>query len=187
MKISVAVATALTTSLLLLTGCTSEQVAEQPRENSAAQFENRDAREVIEELDTTPVAERRSDIMASIRPDSLIIADAAGQETSLPLPADEFYVSIAPYATQTHDCFYHSLTTCLGELGNEPLQVKVVAEDGTTLVDDQLQTFDNGFLGLWLPRDITATISIAHEGRTATQEITTDAEAATCLTTLQLV
>ncbi|MGP6175039.1 CueP family metal-binding protein [Corynebacterium sp. A21] len=187
MKIRVAAAAALTTSLLILTGCAAGQLPEQPLENSAAEFENRDAREVIAELDTTPVAERRSDIMASIHPDALIITDAAGQETSLPMPADEFYVSVAPYATQTHDCFYHSLTTCLGELGNQPIQVKVVAEDGTTLIDEQMQTFDNGFLGLWLPRDIAATLTIEHEGRTAIREITTDAEAATCLTTLQLV
>lgn len=29
---------------------------------------------------------------------------------------DEFYVSVTPYLEQTHDCFFHSRTTCLGEL-----------------------------------------------------------------------
>ncbi|QGU06791.1 hypothetical protein COCCU_04215 [Corynebacterium occultum] len=173
-------------ALLALSGCAAADTNPEATHSALADFEGQDARTLIEELDATPVAERRSDIMASIRADELLISDASGAEMALPLPADEFYVSVAPYATQTHDCFYHSLTTCLGELDNQAVQVKVVAADGGILVDQEMSTFDNGFLGLWLPRDINATLSIEHERKSSTQEISTGAEAATCLTTLQL-
>ncbi|MFS4491238.1 CueP family metal-binding protein, partial [Dietzia kunjamensis] len=47
-------------------------------------------------------------------------------------------------------------------------------------------TYDNGFLGLWLPRGITATLTIDHDGRTATAPISTGDDDLTCLTTMQL-
>lgn len=83
---------------------------------------------------------------------------------------DEFYVSIAPYVGQTHECFFHSLTTCLGELRNEEVHVTVTtADDGAAIVDETVRTHDNGFAGLWLPRGIDATLTaeLEREGRTA--------------------
>lgn len=146
-----------------------------------------DARSVIERLDATPVADRSTELMASIRPDSLIVSDASGTETSLAMPAEEFYVSVAPYVDQTHECFFHSLTTCRGELANEHIDVHVVDDAGTVLVDETMTTFDNGFVGLWLPRDITGTITLELDGRTVTGTISTGSDDPTCVTTLQLV
>ncbi|OCA88202.1 hypothetical protein A8F94_10380 [Bacillus sp. FJAT-27225] len=40
---------------------------------------------------------------ASITSDELIIRKAGGSEVVENLPADEFFVSIAPYITQTHE------------------------------------------------------------------------------------
>lgn len=47
------------------------------------------------------------------------------QEVTIDLPGEKPYVSIAPYVDTTHDCFYHSLTSCRGELGNEEVDVKI--------------------------------------------------------------
>lgn len=147
-----------------------------------------DARQIIERLDATPVAERRTDLIASIRPDQLLISDDQGREAALPMPEDAFYLSLAPYLNQTHDCHFHSLTTCLGELQNADVQLTVTDRaTGETVLADQLRTYDNGFVGIWLPRGIEADLTVEHEGRTATTAISTrDAEDATCLTTLQL-
>ncbi|MDP9822944.1 hypothetical protein J2S59_002753 [Nocardioides massiliensis] len=71
------------------------------------------------------------------------------------MPEDRFYLAVAPYVDQTHECFYHSLTTCLGELDSADVRVKIVDEaNDEVLVDEVRTTFDNGFLGFWLPRDI---------------------------------
>ena len=103
----------------------------------------------------------------------------------MPLTGDEFYVSFAPYVNQTHDCYYHSLTTCTGELGNADIHVTVTSDAGEVLVDEDMTTFDNGFVGLWLPRDIEATLEVTYGDLSLTQDIATGEEDPTCLTTTQ--
>ncbi|QDO87584.1 hypothetical protein FNH13_03905 [Ornithinimicrobium ciconiae] len=191
------VATGLTAALLL-TGCSDEpESATSPAEAtttaradtllSAHGLEGKDARTLIDELDATPVAERSSEFMAAIQVDRLVISDGSGATTSLALPTEEFYVSIAPFVDQTHECFFHSLTTCRGELANQAIDVEVIDDSGTVLVDETMTTFDNGFLGLWLPRDISATVTLEANGRTVTDTLSTGADDPTCVTTLQLV
>ncbi|MGC3955374.1 MAG: CueP family metal-binding protein [Propionicimonas sp.] len=146
-----------------------------------------DARQIIDKLDATPLADRPTDLMASVRPAELILSDDQQREATLPIPDGQFYLSFAPYLSQTHDCHFHSLTTCVGELQNTDVQVKVTDAAGDVLVDEGLRTFDNGFLGVWLPRGVDATLTVTHDGHTASTPITTKGDqAATCLTTLQL-
>jgi hypothetical protein len=183
----------LIAGLLALTGCVavpgdSAPTAPADSANLLAEhsLDGLDARQIIDRLDVLPIAERPAELFASIRPDSLIVSDGAGREVSLPMPDAEFYVSVAPYATQTHDCYFHSLTTCLGELQNQDVHVTIADADGSVLVDDIYRTFSNGFLGFWLPRDITATITLEYNGLTVTAPISTSGEDPTCVTTLQL-
>ena len=147
-----------------------------------------DARQIIDRLDATPLAERPTDLIASVRPDELLLKGADGAEFTLPMPADETYVSFAPYREQTHDCYFHSLTTCTGELRNAEVGVTVTDNaTGEVVHEAEATTFDNGFLGLWLPRGLDGTLTVTADGLTATAPIaTTGAEDATCLTTLQL-
>ncbi|EEW50875.1 hypothetical protein HMPREF0290_0527 [Corynebacterium efficiens YS-314] len=145
-----------------------------------------DASQIIDHLDALPVAERPTDLIASVRTDELVLSDD-NQELVLDLPENQTYVSIAPYLTQTHDCFYHSLTTCLGELGNEPVHVTITDEaSGEVLVDEQATTFDNGFVGFWLPSETTGTIEITHQDRTGTTAFSTSDDGATCVTDLRM-
>lgn len=151
-------------------------------------FEGRSAKDIITELDALPVAERPTRLMASIRPNELVLADAAKREAAVPMPADEFYVSVAPYVGQTHECHFHSLTTCLGELQNQDVDVTVTNDKtGEVLIQDRARTYDNGFLGLWLPRGIDATLALSHDGMSATQALSTKSnDDATCVTTARL-
>ena len=143
-------------------------------------------REIIDYLDQLPVAERPGDLIASVQPTELVLSDQ-DEEMALDLPAELTYVSVAPYVDQTHDCFYHSLTTCLGELRNAPVEVEII-EDGTgaVLVSEQATTFDNGFIGYWLPRDTAGTIEITHGEFTGYSYFTTGTDGATCITDLRL-
>ena len=173
---------AVISSALLLSGCSSTS------HTSATQldrFQGQTAQEIIAELDQTPVSDRATDLIASIRADELILSDQSGQ-LSIDMPADEFYISAAPYTTTTHECFYHSLTTCTGELANAPVKVTVVADSGETILEENTTTYDNGFVGIWLPRNIDATLTIEHDGLTSTQPISTGDEAPTCITTAKL-
>lgn len=143
---------------------------------------------VIEHLETLGGSDRPEALMASVRPTELLLSDASG-ETTLPLPDDEFYLSFAPYVSQTHDCFHHSLTTCQGEFVQEPVQVKIVDQgSGEVLVDEIRTTEENGFIGVWLPRDIDATLQVSYpiDAMSGEQSISTREDSPTCLTTLQL-
>lgn len=176
-------------AILTLTGCTTSNTpsaTSSTEELATYGFENMNASEIIDQLEATPVAERSTDFIASVRPDTLTISDTEGQEVSLDMPADEFYLSVAPYINQTHDCFFHSLTTCLGELRGEDVTISVVDDNDTVLIDQDFRTADNGFVGLWLPRDIDATLTIEQDGRATTMPISTGDDDPTCLTIAKL-
>ena len=147
-----------------------------------------DAVEIIEKLDTQPVADRPTDLIASIRPDELVLIDGSGREGSLPMPGDKFYMSFAPYFTQTHPCHFHSLTTCTAEIQDTDIEVLIVDNaTGEALVDETMRTFDNGFVGVWLPRNVEVTLTVTLEGKTGSDVFaTSQPDDGTCLTTIQL-
>jgi hypothetical protein len=145
-----------------------------------------DTVEVIDHLDRLGGKDRPSDLMASVRPGELQLS-VGTDRASLPIPADRFYLSVAPYVDHTHDCFYHSLTTCQGELDGKDVDVEIVdTTTGKVLVDETRTTFANGFVGFWLPRDIAGTVEVSYDGLVARAEISTGKDAPTCLTTLHL-
>lgn len=155
---------------------------------SAYDLDGLGAREVITRLDEMPVAERPAGLIASVRPDALVLTDERYGETRLAMPEEEFYLSIAPYRGQTHECHFHSLTTCLGELPDTEVRISLTDADGDVLVDERRRTFDNGFVGVWVPRDLEgATLRITGAGRAGEVPITTTgADDPTCITTLRL-
>lgn len=185
--------TATATVLLVLAGCsTGGPDASVASGGTDAEFlaehelTGMNAREIIDHLDRLERADRPSDLMASIRPDELLLADS-DHELPLDMPEDEFYLSVAPYADTTHDCFHHSLTTCTGELSEQDIQVRIVDDEtGDVLVDERTTTFDNGFAGFWLPRDLDGTLEVTYDGLTGTADISTAEDGATCLTTVHV-
>ncbi|MFC4056694.1 CueP family metal-binding protein [Planomonospora corallina] len=149
-------------------------------------LDGRSTVEIIDHLDRLGGIRRPADLRASVRPDELVLS-GRGQEFSLPIPDDRFYLSVAPYTDRTHECFHHSLTTCTGELAARDVQVTITDEaTGEALVDETRTTFANGFTGFWLPRGIDATLTVTYGGKTGETKIYTGQDAPTCLTTLQL-
>lgn len=143
-----------------------------------------DVKEIVGQLDSR--IDEPLDLSSSINGKMLTLTDGK-QTVSLDLPKDEFYLSFAPYLTHTHPCQFHSLSSCRGELVNVPVVTKIVASDGEVLVDQTLMSMANGFIGVWLPKGLEATVTVTYDGKTATAPISTHADSATCLTTpLQL-
>lgn len=179
---------------LVLTGCTATTA----REDSSASaevsqqellgsydLEGMDAVEVTGQLDRLDCSDRPTDLNASVTPDHLVLTSSA-TELAMPLPDDAFYLSVAPYVSQTHECFYHSLATCQRELSNAEVQVTVVDEFGEVLVKGHTTTFDNGFVSVWVPRETQGTIEISYDGMTGSTEFTATEDEATCITDLQV-
>lgn len=191
-------AIAVVALLLTLTGCSTGADQRSLTQSEAAgsgdltqvmgeySLDGMDTVELIDHLDRLDGSDRPTDLMASVRPDVLVLA-SGDEEQSREMPDDQFYVSFAPYVDQTHECFHHSLTTCQGELSAQDIQVEVRDRtNGAVLVSDTLTTFDNGFIGIWLPRDIEGTIRATYGGKAGEVDFTTDEDAPTCITTLRM-
>lgn len=121
-------------------------------------------------------------------PDALILTDSKEREQRLEMPGDVTYVSVAPYLKKTHECHFHALTSCLGELKNAAVEVTVKdSETGEVIRQETTKTFDNGFVGLWLPRGRTGEVTIKYADKSGSAEISTvNDDDATCVTTLKL-
>lgn len=196
-------------SLIVVAGCTSApaQTAAPgtptaaapapaaPQQTSAvgtaallAQFglEGLTPQQIVEKLDqdTTP---RPLPLRASVLPDSVVLNDGA-TEATLPIEGDDsFYLSIAPFVNRTHSCHFHSLATCQGELVSTPVHIVIKDASGTVLVEQDATTYTNGFVGFWLPKGVTGTVTAEAEGKSGTVPFSTVTdEDATCLTTLRL-
>lgn len=144
-------------------------------------------RELVDTLDALPVSERPEGLSASVRADAVLLADGHDHTAEVPIEGDQVYVSIAPYQSQTHDCYYHNATGCRSELADEPLAVSITDAAGQVVFETETQTFDNGFAGLWLPRGIEGTLTVEYDELTATSPISTSGEdVQTCITTLPL-
>lgn len=185
----------LLAAALVLTGCASAQTPEAPEADASSAaleliadlgIDTSDGKAIVEGLDTLPVEKRPhpDNLVASVQPNELVLQPG---NVSLPLSEAGFYLSIAPYVEQTHPCAFHSLTTCLGELQNTPIELTVTdAKTGDVVVSEITATADNGFVGIWLPRDGEFDVRVVGEQGTAEQRVTTGAEDPTCLTTMQL-
>ncbi|MBC9926162.1 MULTISPECIES: CueP family metal-binding protein [unclassified Leucobacter] len=180
----------------LLTGCAiaqpetaADEVAGVVLGDALAEagFDGSEPRALVESLDALRVSDRPANLIVSVTSTELIVQPEEPGERRIPFADQPFYLSVAPYLTQTHPCTFHSLTTCIGEQRNQPVAVRVVdADTGTVYVEESRTTADNGFTGLWLPRDVRVAVTMTIAGKTGTVVTSTGLGDPTCLTTLQL-
>lgn len=148
-------------------------------------LEGASTQEVVDRLDRTH-EDRDAGLAGSVGYDEVVLSDGTA-ETSLPMPEDRFYLAVAPWTTTTHECFSHSLAGCQGELVGEDFDVRITDDSGAVLVDGSVTSYENGFVGFWLPKDITGTLEIGSDRGSAVEEFATSPDSPTCLTTVQLV
>ncbi|KGM12937.1 hypothetical protein N869_00435 [Cellulomonas bogoriensis 69B4 = DSM 16987] len=167
---------------LVLAGCSpTEEVDPLLQEHGLAGM---DGRQIVEHLEATGQA-RPLPYGASVRETEVLLSEGE-HEVAVPLPSGQHYVSIAPYVDVTHDCYYHSLATCQGELVEQPVEVTITSDDGEVLVQEQAVTHPNGFVGFWVPSGTAGTIEVTYEGMAGAVPFTTEDGDPTCITTLQV-
>lgn len=118
--------------------------------------------------------------------DSYLTLKTDDSAIQLDMPVDEYYLSIAPYVNFTHECMMHSATGCTGELGNKEFHIYYEDTDGNIIIDEIHQSMHNGFIDLWLPRDIEGTMTITYGDLEVEKMISTTSGNNTCETTMQL-
>jgi len=121
----------------------------------------------------------------SIYDDELVVI-LDKDRVSVDMPDDEFYVSVAPYIDITHECLFHSATGCRGELKTEQFFIEFIDIDGNVIISENMTSMSNGFIDLWLPRNIEGTLTISHNELSASKVISTVAGEPTCETTMKL-
>jgi hypothetical protein len=172
--------------VLVITGIFSIVLLNNREENAFLKesgLEGKSIKEMVSYLETSVTEEGIDN--ASINQKQLVLMSKSSQYT-YDLPKDQFYLSIAPYMTYNHPCAIHNLITCRGELSNTTIHVKVVDEDHQVIIDDDYKSGDNGFFGLWLPRDQTLTLTVSYGDLSVTDTVTTMNSSNTCLTDLKL-
>ena len=105
---------------------------------------------------------------------------------SIDMPEEEFYLSVAPFIESTHECAFHSATGCRGELKQEEFFVEFIDSDGNTIVSENMMSMSNGFIDLWLPRNIEGTLTITQGELSTSKLISTESGEPTCETTMKL-
>lgn len=187
-------------AVVALSACSAPETAQAPSALSTAAsaaagdassllaahgLDGKSGREVVEALDQLD-AQRPLPLAASVRYDEVLLSDGS-TEAAMPLDGDQFYLSLAPYETSTHECYFHNLGTCRGELAGEDVHVTISTDDGEVLVDEQVTPYANGFVGFWIPKDVAGSVVVTRDGKRAESRFSSDAEGPTCLTTLQLL
>jgi len=159
---------------ITLVACTNENISEEDY--------TEDIKELVHEYSVGDI----TDETASITSEELIITDSNERKVVIPLPEDEFFVSVAPFINETHPCTNHSLTGCQGEMVNKEFDVYIEDTEGNVVLEDTLKTEANGFIDLWLPRNQTYKVIITHNGKKVESELSTYEQDGTCITTMQL-
>ena len=168
---------------LIVLGCNkSIATAEEPDI-----FETYDAKELIDGIKQGYIDARSYSISAT---DKELFVYGAGQAPIkvIPMPAAFFYLAVAPYFQRTHACKIHNVTGCRGELPNADMTIRFYNDDGALLLDKEYNTGSNGFVDLWLSRELqNAKREIIYGGKRASKIISTVSGARTCETTMQLL
>lgn len=136
--------------------------------------------EMVRRLESGEV--RPEGLVAFINPTHLVV-EMNNRRVTRPLANDKFYMSIAPFINTTHTCVTHYLAHCTSELARQTFHVKVVAANGDVILDETRVSETNGFIGLWLPRNLEATLHIEYQDYHVSTPITTSLESPTCITT----
>ena len=127
------------------------------------------------------------EVTSFITPDKLNFEFADKKRVEISLPDDSMMIAIAPYVDKTHSCATHYISGCQGELVDVPVKILALKDDGTVLIDSSVNTMSNGFIELWLPRNINITLTLESMNRKAEGELTTFSDSNTCITTMQLL
>lgn len=96
-----------------------------------------------------------------------------------------YFISIAPYQNDTHDCYYHTLG-CKAEIANTQVSYSIEEVGGSFVTQGVSVTGSNGFMDLYLPLNKTYRISVVIGELEGEVTITTFPDSPTCLTNFKI-
>ena len=124
-------------------------------------------------------------LKAVVKPWVLELSDGTAQG-SLPMPADRFYLAVAPFRNGNAACSFHDLSADQGELRGFAFHVVVADANNTPLVDADVTTGPNGFVGPWPPRHPPGPLPRPLQGAAGQVGYSTRGTSPTCRSQLHL-
>jgi hypothetical protein len=125
-------------------------------------------------------------VQSSVTTEGVSFTFPDGFRRLVPMPDDQVVLAVAPYQNKTHPCETHTMSSCQGELSGVPVEVLAQRSDGSVLIHETVNTPANGFIELWLPRDLEVHLTLMARGLAAEEVARTYRGSNTCLTTLKL-
>ena len=173
----------LIVSVFMLAGCANEPDAQ-------TRFAELDHEQAI--LQAHQWYRNDQNIVVHVLADQIRATFGDGSESTVAIPEDKFFLSIAPWVTFTHPCTFHVPTGCTGELVGK--EMKVTARDvetGEIVIDQMITTQHDGFIDFWVPSQRHLAFVFEYEDErfgllTAKEVLSTHPDGQTCITTMQL-
>ena len=78
------------------------------------------------------------------------------------------------------------MSSCQGELAGKSFEVTAVDPQGNALINETVTALRNGFIELWLPRNLKVELNIKRKNLKANGIIETFDKSKTCVTTFRL-
>ena len=170
--------------LILITfGCSG--TTEPDYNNLSSDLVNLDAKQAIakanEWRDSSPK------ITSHITQTEVIFDFPDGQTVTKKVPDSIFYLAVAPYINETHECELHYPSSCEGELKVKSMNITAKDNDnGSIYFDGNITTLKHGFFEIWVPRNRNLTLTIKYNDLTGEEILSTNSDSRTCITTMKL-
>lgn len=169
--------------LLLLISCSDATKPDANYDDEYDMVSEMDIKSAI--VQTNMWRSTQPEITSYINSEELVIVFPDDRKVIIPQPDNEMYIAIAPYVNETHSCETHYISGCQAELKSRSLLISANTENGQILAKT-LQSLNNGFIEVWLPKETEITITINYNGKIAEEKISTFEGDRTCITTMQL-
>ena len=153
---------------------------------SADQLKGLNARDALVIANNWGTAKKDA-VTSHVTAEKVFFEFSNGKKANIRLPDEKMVVAIAPWVTYTHPCETHYISGCQGELTDTPVKVFGQTADGLVVIDSTYTTMKNGFIELWLPRNLEINLSLEAQGKKASGRISTFRKSNTCVTTFQLL
>lgn len=167
---------------LITAGCSN--TTEPDYNNLNKELLNLDAKQAIakanEWRDSSPK------ITSHITQTEVIFDFPDGQTVTKKVPDSIFYLAVAPYINETHECELHYPSSCNGELAEKSFKVTAKDENGIVYFDGNIITLKHGFFEIWVPRNRNLTLTINYNNLTGEEKLSTNSDSRTCITTIKL-
>jgi hypothetical protein len=176
-------------SSFIMLGASTLVQAQEPMD--AQHFEQLNYKEAV--LTANSLYRNDQGIVVKVLPNKITASFANGSSASVAIPQDQFFLSIAPFLSQTHPCTNHVPTGCTGELVGEKMHMSAIdVATGEEILNQMVTTQPDGFIDFWVPRDRKLAFTFHHGDkngvyREAKEVISTDENSRTCITSMKLL